>query len=137
MRTQIIGMMFLSFCFIKCASTQFEKHPPFKIIKATINNTSKEVVIEYSSEKLIEFDSLFLKKQILKANTKTLASKKIVYAELKQNDLILSGDAKEEFGNKPTIIEQKKFNLEENEMVISYKDNQKTKYTKINTVLKN
>ncbi len=129
-----------------CASYQFEKQPPFKIISAEYINTvgglpnsgSSIINIVYKSPKDIKFDSIFYFSDKVKAIKSTLKKNKIISGRFYHSiskvnrDLILDEDPKKEYGNMPS--QKNIFNLKENEVVISYYDESKLKFYKIDSL---
>lgn len=139
-------LLFISLLFMNCASHPIEQQPPFKIISATSSNSidgMKTITINYSSEKNIVFENIFYHKQRTKVSLKNTENKKVILGQFKNNDLgklqnlQMEGDAKKEFGNKPTSKKEKTpFTLKNNEAIISYKEKGEVKYYKIENVIK-
>jgi hypothetical protein len=83
--------------------------------------------------KSIEIDSLFFRGQMVKVEKKPTA----YVARFRSNinripDIIMSGDTDAEYGNKAPIKERKAlFEIEDDEAIISYKENKIQKYFKI------
>lgn len=143
---KIINALFFSvftLLFMNCASYQFEKQPPFKVISAEYINTigglpnsgSTLISITYTSASDVKFDSIFYIDNKVKVNKKISNSKKVISGRFyqsqskKNGDFVLHEDPKEEYGN--TIPNRKGFNLKNTEAVISYYKRGKLKYYKI------
>lgn len=139
-------LFFISLLFMNCASHQIEQQPPFKIISATYSNLAngiKTIHINYSSEKNVAFDSIFYNNQKTKVSFKNQENEKVVFGQFKNDnldglqDLQMEGNSKKEFGNKPTTKKEKMpFMLKDNEAIISYKEEGKIKYYKIENLSK-
>lgn len=130
----------------QCKSIQFDKHPPFKITKATYNNwiggqpnvKGINVFVLYTSEQSVEFDSMYFNERITKIEIKEKQGIKLIVGRYdtstRNEDLILHSDSKKETGNKVPKTNTFPFELGENEAVISYKEGNKTKYYKIKNI---
>ncbi len=131
---------------MNCASHQIEQQPPFKIISATYSNLEngiKTININYNSEKNVAFDSIFYNNQKTKVSFKNQENGKMIFSQFKNNDLDklqnlqMEGESKKEFGNKPTTKKEKiPFILKDNEAILSYKENGKIKYYKVENLIK-
>ena len=144
---KIISALCITFIFLQCASTNFEKQPPFKISSATYNNwigglpgvRGTKVEIHLSQKNQITFDSLFFK------NSKTKIEKKEVKGEIilighfntqRNQDIILDANPIKELKNKIPKPDKFPFDLKKNEAVISYQLKGKTKYFKVKDIQK-
>ncbi|WP_196887156.1 hypothetical protein [Aureivirga sp. CE67] len=142
----------ISFVGIQCKSQKVDSTPkltteiPFKIDKATIqkwvggrpNAGGTNVKLYLSDVKDVEFKEIYFrgKKTALKAfnNDKNRSGTNLVAAFNKERkkDINLSGNSKEEYGNKAK--EMIPFELTAKQAVISYKEDGKLKYYKINSM---
>ncbi|WP_299712955.1 hypothetical protein [uncultured Tenacibaculum sp.] len=130
--------------FMSCASYQFEKQPPFKIISGTYTNwvggvrgvSGTNINIVYSSNQEVEFDSIFYKDRKTKVSYKKNGSETSLLGQFRNEteDFQLQRSAQLEYGNSLPNDKKKKidnpFKLDGNEVVISYKENNEIKYFK-------
>ena len=92
--------------------------------------------------KNIQFDSIYFKSNVAKINVQLSDQEITLTANFiainpKDRDLILSGDAKEEFGNKPPKkLPKIPFELSDNEVVISYYYKKKKRYFRLDKLQK-
>ncbi len=131
--------------FSQCNGDQFDKTPPATITESfyqkwvggvpgskgtlvtiKLNNPDKEIV----------FDSIYFDGAI--TSLKTSKTEKGITltgnfsANTAQNDIVMEGDPKKEFGNTPTKRSAKiPFDLEQGEAIISYKIKKKKRYYKV------
>ena len=134
---KLLGLLFLACFIIQCAQFPLDTNPPFTITKATYNTKDGILNIHYTSENSITFKNVFFQQQKEKA---TLIEATKIMAHFKKaphhNDLQLHGDAKKEFGNTPHAKNiDFPFELEKNEVIISYHSKNSLKYFK--TMLSN
>ena len=134
----------------KCASYKLENKTPFKIISAISNARvggmpgspgGTQVRIIYTAENKIQFDSIYFQGKKVKASNFDSGDQKIVSANIyhstTKKDFEMNGDANKEYGNTPPAKKNTiPFKLNENELVISYIVNNKTKYYKVSPVKK-
>jgi hypothetical protein len=98
------------------------------------------IPVESVSEEGVELDSVYFRGRSAKLETKpqnnTLYIGRFLTKANERYDLVMSGDSKEEYGNKrPESTEKIPFELKENECVVSYKDGKKMKYFKIENIV--
>lgn len=141
---------FLSICttflFIQCSSTQFVKNPEFKVTSATYHSWvggqpgagGINVKIDLENAKEINFGAVYFRGK----QTKLKRSKKNVLLgyfprKINTNVFVLDKNPVKELKNSPPIDENKfPFQLEKNEIVISYSYKEKIKYFKTKIVKK-
>jgi len=133
---KIIPIILLTLAFTQCASVPSNNNMPFNVTKTNLKESLKEdiVTIEYTSTSSITFLELFFRgrKTSLQQEGTTLVG---VFNKLKNRDLQLHGDAKKEFGNRPSKKQLKlPFKLTKNEAAISYKEGEETKYYTIENI---
>ncbi|WP_298779660.1 hypothetical protein [uncultured Polaribacter sp.] len=145
---KFLSILTMLFGFSQCGSTKLVENPPFNVESAVYTNwvggqpgsSGMNVVIRYTSDKEIEFDSLYYSKRISKLEVKPGKDSKVIVGHfntsVKKNDLILDVDSKKELHNKIPEINKLPFELKENEAVISYKIDNKVKYFKIENLKK-
>ena len=130
-----------------CGSSQFVKNPPFKVNSAYITNwvggqpgvSGTNVTINYTTSKAIQFDSIYFRNQAEKLQDKSFNNQKIVVGYLsktKKRDIVIDINPTKEINNNPPNQNIRRFDLKENEAVISYKDGLKTKYFKLKDLKK-
>lgn len=133
----------------QCASMKFEQNPPFAIVSSAYNHwvggvqgvQGTTVQIIYTSEKDIEFDTLYFNGLQTSVKKQNKEGQKLVVGNFDTSvvsdlDLVLDKDPKKEFGNKPPKKEEIPFTLKENEAVISYKQGDVIKYVLIKNIKK-
>ena len=142
-----ISILIIILSFSQCGSAKIENKAPFKIASATYNNwvggvpgvSGTRVEIKLTEKEDIVFDSLFFQNK--KTKVEISEEKKVTVlrgffnTSTKKNvDFILHSDAKKELKN--TVPKQEKFpfELKQNEAIISYKINNKTKFYKIENI---
>ena len=144
---KLVGILIMVISFMQCGSVKFDKNPPFTITEATFNNWTggqpgvggTRVLIGYSSSSNIEFDSIYFKDKITKIEMHSKEDKTFLIGHFNNSnrekyDIIIDADRKKEINNKPPEIVKIPFELKENEAVISYKEDGKTKYFKIENI---
>ncbi|MBU3011168.1 hypothetical protein KO506_07120 [Polaribacter vadi] len=139
---QISSILIIVFVFSQCGSLQFDKTPPFKIIAATYTNwvggqpgvRGTNVKVQFTSTKRIQFDSIYFDNKVAKLQTKNSNDNLLIgyfnTSSIKR-DIILDANPIKELKNSVPKIKKFPFDLEENEVVISYKIKDKIKYFKI------
>lgn len=144
---KFLGIFALVFGLFQCASAKFEQDPPFKVKGATFNHyvggmpgvSGTWVRINYETNTEIKFDSIYFQGRKTVAQLQTNKSKTYVSGHFNtstvrsKKDLILHRDGKKEYGNKPPTAKIP-FELKENEAIISYSENGKTKYFKVENI---
>lgn len=144
---KIILTVFIIVCFSQCASVTFEEHTPFKITSAVYQNWSggapgvngMNVKINYTSNKTIEFDSIYFQKRVVDLQIKNSKINNLVvgyFISVETSDIIFDANPVKEMHNSAPTIKKIPFQLKENEAVISYKIKGKIKYFKIASVKK-
>ncbi|QOD59748.1 hypothetical protein H9I45_10335 [Polaribacter haliotis] len=146
---KIVSIFAIILGFSQCGSSKFVKNPSFKIEKAVYNNwkggqpgvsgTKLEIHISNASE--IEFESLFFqqketKVEVSKDGDKTILIGHFSTSTKEKRDLILDADPTKELKNTPPNIENTKFDLKENEAVLTYKKGDKVHYYMIKDIKK-
>lgn len=144
----IIFGIFILFGFSQCISSKntvdmFVKDPSFKIIKAVytdwiggvqgVRGTTIEIIVD-NQDVIIE--SLFFRNHVIKAELNNLENNNLqIIGNIINSstpDLIIHKDPKEEYGNKPPIMDSSfLFELASDELVISYLEKENIKYLKI------
>ncbi|UAM97648.1 hypothetical protein K8354_15285 [Polaribacter litorisediminis] len=138
----IFSMLLVILAFSKCGSAKFDKNPPFQITSAVVQNwydeqqgiQGKSLKITYTSNKMIQFDSVFFDKRSTDLQVKHTNESKLVLGYFKskeKQDLILDENPVKEFQNAVPILKEMPFQLKDNEAVISYRIKGKKKYFKI------
>ncbi|WP_243765903.1 hypothetical protein [Polaribacter cellanae] len=146
---KIVSILAIILGFSQCGSSKFVENPSFKIEKAFYNNwkggqagvsgTKLEIHISNASE--VEFESLFFQQietevEVSKDKNKTILIGHFSTSTREKRDLILDADPKKELKNTPPNIKKPKFELKENEAVLSYKKGNKLHYFKITEIKK-
>ena len=146
---KILSIVAILFGFSQCGSTKIVKNPPFKIESAVYNHwtgglpgvSGTRVEIRLSEKSSIAFDSLFFLNKATKVEIREEKGNTFLTAHFstskKRNqnrDVILHSDSKMEINNKVPVNDNFPFELKENEAIISYKIDEKTKYYKIENV---
>lgn len=135
---------------ISCGSFQFEKQPPFTIIEGTYTHwvggipgvSGTNINITYKADVEIQFDSIFFKDKKTKVSFKNYNNQTSILGQFmnKSDDLQLHEESKMEYGN--TVPEDLRytnpfpFKLDDNEVVLSYIEDNKTKYFKYSELVK-
>lgn len=148
-KMKLLAIFSLVFGLFQCASTKFDKNPPFKINGATYNYylggmpgvSGTWVRINYKKTNEVVFDSLFFQGRKTKVMLETLNKNTYLKGHFNtstvnsKEDLILHRKGEKEYGNKPP---QPKipFELKNNEAVISYVQEGVTKYFKVENIVK-
>jgi len=150
---KIIGLLVLTVImtsFSQCSSTQkLQKTPPVAFgetyFEQWVSGVAQgpsgiNVFIELKDES-IQLDSVYFRGRVAKFEVKP--SNKLLFIGRFKNeskektDRIMSSDANEEYGNiVPEISTKIPFELTQNECVISYKSDGKTKYYKVTNLVK-
>lgn len=138
--------------FTNCASSQFDKKPPFTIKKAMYQewiggkpgSKGTMVTIEFANKvgSDITFDSIYFNNKSAKISVESFNEKTVLsgtFSDTKFTDkmIIMDKDPKKEFGNEaPKPIKNIPFELAKNECVISYSVNNKNRYFKLEKLQK-
>ena len=146
---KILSIFALLFGFTQCASLKLEKKAPFVVTSAVYNHwvggmpgvSGTKVEIRLENKADIVFDSLYFLNRVTKIEIKSEKAHTLLIANYstsnRQNrDIILDSDPKKEVNNKIPDADKFPFELKENEAVISYKEESKTKYFKISNLKK-
>jgi len=134
---KIFGILLFASFFIKCASVN--KTAPFNIQKATYKESLTEIefTIPFSSENPVEFLKLFFRNQTTKVTYKSANILSATFSKTKKINFQLHGDSKKEFGNKPPPKKvDLPFKLNENEVMLSYKEKNEIKFFKLSNLKK-
>ncbi len=138
--------------FTQCASSLFDKKPPFTIIKAQHQewvggkpgSNGTMVTIEFADkvEDNIQFNSIYFNDKSAKViidsfNEKTIISGNFSNSNFTDKMVVIDKDPNKEFGNEvPKPTKKNPFDLSKNECVISYIVNSKEHYFKLVTLQK-
>jgi hypothetical protein len=145
-----ISLSLVMMSFSQCASTQkLEAKSPVEIKEvyykewanpARYTGSGLNLYISLTSNTSnIEVDSVYFRKKQVKLEhiKEGLFVGKFKTNKNSPNDIIMSSDPKEEYGNtSPKIEKPFPFELQDNECVISYKERGKTKYFKLSNINK-
>jgi hypothetical protein len=136
-----LSMLLLILSFSQCGSTKYEKNTPFTIDSANYKVWTGgqpgvhgvNVQIELKEKSNINFDSLYFRNKVAKVEFKEaiLIIANYNTSKKKHSDFILHLDSKKEVQNKLPTQEKFPFELSENEAMLTYQINGKTKYYKI------
>lgn len=144
---KILAILITTILLSKCGSTKFEENPPFTITSAVYNNWTggvpgnrgTTVNISYTALYPIKFDSIFfLKKTALLESSKTKDKKFITanFRTLEKTDMTLAENSSEEINNTVLVVEKFRYDLKQNEAIISYIVKGKAKYFKVKSIKK-
>ena len=150
--TTIITSILILTLFTNCASSQFDKKPPFTVAKAKYQewiggkpgSKGTMVTIEFA-EKFgdnITFDSIYFNEKATNLNVSSFNEKTMISGNFSNSDfadkmIIVDKDPKKEFGNEaPKPVTEIPFELSKNDCVISYTVNNKKRYFKIDKLQK-
>lgn len=147
---KLVGIIIVFLLLTQCASTKFDKEPPFKVHSAVYNNVVGglpnsgflKLSINFSSEKKVDFQEVYFNNQKAKSFVEKGKKGDLLVAQFPTNNigesnLELHKNPKEEFGNKPPVQKEEiPFQLKENEAVIAYKIEGKINYFKIKNIQK-
>ena len=137
--------------FSQCDKNNFDKKPPISFSKKYFQDWvggrpgSKGTLLTLVTknlEKKFVFDSIFFNDKVAKVSVQVSRNQRILTANFiasnnTNNDLIVSGNPKEEFGNKPPqLVQQIPFKLKDNEAVMSYLIDGKKRYFMIENIAK-
>ncbi|MBU3820688.1 hypothetical protein KO566_01335 [Flavobacteriaceae bacterium XHP0103] len=135
-------MPLLTLSFSQCSSTKkLQNDVSFAIgdVYYEQNNSGKTVFIPLKSNpKNIVLDSIYFqgKKAKLVLEKETYVGR-FIKESVEKPDMIMSNEPYAEYGNKaPKLPKKTKFDLKEDECIISYKENLASKYFKIRAVKK-
>lgn len=145
----ILSSFLILTVFTNCASSQFDKKPPFAVVEAKhqewkddqgLKGTLVTIAFADKVDENIQFDSIYFDNKAAPIITaliddKTVLSGKFKAFNIADKNIIMDIDPKKEFGNKPPTIQKKSpFKLEKNECVISYTLNNKKRYFKLDSL---
>jgi len=142
---KILLILATVFSFTKCKSIKVADNAPFTIEKATYYTwaggqagvSGMHVAIELKDVSDVVFDSLYFKNKVAKVEVKNKAIiANYSMSKTLPSDIILDIDPKKELKNDIPKPNKFPFQLEKNEAILSYQIDGKTKYFKINTVVK-
>lgn len=148
---KLFGILILALSFSQCASMKMDTQPPFKVKNASYShitggqpgNSVLNLMIEISTPETVDFKNVYFQNRITPAVIEEKVGKQYIAARYKissdqeRKDLVLSSDAKTEFGNTAHETKEKfPFELKENEAVVTYKIGEKIHYYKIENVKK-
>lgn len=147
----LIPIVAVLMSFSQCDKDSFDKKPPVDFTKICYQDWvggrpgSSGTLVTLIGKKPtgeIAFDSIYFNKKAVKVATQLTSNELIVTANFikpnpKDRDLILSGDPKEEFGNKPPKVAPKiSFELADNEAIVSYILKGKKRYFRLQNITK-
>ncbi|MET2986402.1 hypothetical protein [Aureibaculum conchae] len=148
----IITSILILTLFTNCASSQFDKKPPFTVAKAKYQewiggksgSKGTMVTIEFAEKfgNNITFDSIYFNDKTTNLSVSSFNEKTVISGNFSNSDftdkmIIIDKDPKKEFGNKaPKPAIKIPFELSKNECVISYTVNDKKRYFKLDTLQK-
>jgi hypothetical protein len=140
---KFLSALVILVAFTQCRSIKFENNVPFRINSAIYSMQSglEEIttVISYTSNNIIEFESIYFRNRITNLVTKDLDADKIMVGYFLNNykkDFIMDDNPTNELKNPFPNITEFPFDLKENEAVISYKEKGKTKFYRLNLLQK-
>lgn len=143
----LVPFLFLSFSFlfIQCSSTQFVKNPEFNITNATYHSWTGgqpgtggiNVKIEVENASDTNFGAVYFRDKQAKLERNKKNQKIVLIGHFPKkpntNDIVLDKNPVKELKNTlPTNEDAFPFELEKNEIVISYSYKEKIKYFKTN-----
>ena len=141
--------MFMSFS--QCDKSQIDAEPPVNFTQKKYQDWvggrpgSQGTLVTLVGKipaKNIAFDSIYFKSNVAKVNVQIMDQEikltgNFIKINPKDRDLILSGDAKEEFGNKPPKkLPKIPFEMADNEVIISYFIKKKKRYFRLKNLQK-
>jgi hypothetical protein len=143
---KMLSILALVFTFFQCGSSKFITKPPFQISSTEYSKSvgdllgvsSINVTIQLKEKSTIQFDSLYFKNRVTKVEVKTPSMLTANYKISKNiiSDIIIDVDPTKELKNKAPIKPKFDFELKENEAVLSYQFQGKTRYIKIKNIKK-
>ena len=145
---KILSVFTIIFSLLQCGSINFEMSPPFEINSAAYFSwvggqpgiSGMNLKISYTSDKNIQFDSIYFRKRIVKLKASNLEDQKMIVGHFNTSspnrEIVLQLDPMKEMKNEIPQIKKFPFELNENEAIISYKVNDEIKYFKIKIVKK-
>lgn len=147
---KLLGAIFFALFFIQCATLKLEENPPFTIKGATYSNWvggmpgsgGIDITFYYEANSTVVFDSIYFKGrktkvQLRKDRKGTNLFGKFYRKTKNSNDLQLNKNTTKEYGNEPPKKEDElPFELKENEAIITYKEEGKIKYYKVENIKK-
>lgn len=147
--SHIIFIVFVSFALMQCSSVpKLEANAPFNVteiysqnwiagIKGGGSGTNLFVTISDREENVV-IDSVFFRGKVTKFETNSGENSYVGRFSTsinKKQDIILSDAPNAEFGNEaPKISKPIPFDLKNSECIISYKENNTTRYFKISAI---
>ena len=143
---KILSILAIIYGFSQCASSRLETNPNFEIVSADYMKwnggqpgvSGINVTIKLKEKSTIVFDSLYFRKRAAKVEFKDGSVIIANYNTSKNNNrnLTLHKDRRKEVGNKIPKQNNIPFELNDNEAILSYQINEKTKYFKISEIKK-
>jgi hypothetical protein len=145
---KIVFLFIVIIGFSQCGSLKLEENPPFKIISSVSKNwvggqpgvKGINVKITYTTDKVIEFDSIYYSKKVAKLELNQSNNRKMIIGyfntSTRKNDIILASNSKKEINNTVPEIKNFPFQLKEDEAINSYKIKGKIKYFKVTSIKK-
>lgn len=145
----IITLVMMSFS--QCDRSKFDKNSPIEISdshyqswvggKPGSSGTLVTIIAKVSNKHMV-FDSIYFHKKATKLETQIKEEKLTLIANFiersyQDQDIVMSSDPKEEYGNKPPVLIKKiPFDLKNNEAIISYFIKEKKRYYKLTNIRK-
>ena len=140
---KILSLFAIIFGFSQCGTTKFEANPPFKVNTASYTNwvggqpgvrgVKVEIALKEKSD--IVFDSLFFNNMTTKLEKTQMDGETFLIGRFntssRKEDMVLHSDSTKELKNEAPKEVKFPFELKNNEAVVSYTVNNKTKYFKL------
>lgn len=143
-----LSVLTIIFSLLQCGSINCERNPPFEINSAAYFSwvggqpgiSGMKVKISYTSDKNIQFDSIYFRKRSAKLEVSNTKDQKMITGHFNTSSqkrvFVMELNPVKEMKNEIPNITSFPFKLNENEAIISYKIKDKKKYFKIKTVKK-
>lgn len=147
---KLFGILIFVFSLTQCASNKLDVSPSFSIKKASYShiigglpgNGTLNLMIEFTSDKTIYFEKVYFQNRVVNAviehkqNKKYIAARYRIATNQDSNDLILSANSEEEYGNTTNHQDKFPYKLKENEAIITYKIRNKIHIYKVENIIK-
>ena len=147
----LLPVIIMLMSFSQCDKDSFDKKPPVDLTKSYYQDwvggrpgstgTLVTLIAKKPASEMV-FDSIYFNNKVVKVTSQNNEGQLILTANFinvnpKDRDLILSGDPKEEFGNKPPAkLPEIPFELDQNEAIVSYFVNEKKRYFRVKNISK-
>ena len=145
---KFISVLAIIFTLSQCGSINFEINPPFEINSAAYFSwvggqpgiSGMNVKISYTSDKNIQFDSIYFRKRRAKLEVNIVKNQKMITGHFstssQKREFVMELNPMKEMKNEIPDIISFPFKLNESEAIISYKIKDKIKYFKIKKLKK-